>query len=311
MAKENTIFMMGILTEKPTIKVNTNKEFVVARIKIMTVRRSWANEELRLRGTPRTDIQYVITRNSGMIEKYIVPLTKGDVVLVKGSLSTRETKKRFTCPHCGIMNIYEGSVMVYVDPIFIEKVNEHDLDEEKATEQLLTKAEISNYAFIFGTLCRDPEYFSEDGQKEECDFQIATNRKRRIIEDGPDKKTDYPYVKTYGPKTREYSEVLHTGSEIFINGAIQSREITMHRVCGECYKEFEAQGATMEIVPYSIEYVKNCDIPHQEMDIGYVDEKLDPSEYMGHLNGEYDEESGADALNESKDEKNPYKEDYA
>lgn len=256
--------MMGRLIEKPTIKINAKKEFVVGRIKLLTVRRSWANEELRLKGTPRTDVQYIITRNAAMIEKYLVPLTEGDIVLVKGSLCTRETKKKFTCPHCGVTNVYEGSVMVYVDPIFLEKINESDLTEEEANEKLLSKAEISNYAFIFGTLCRNPEYYSSEGKKEECDFQIATNRKRRIVEDGPDKTTDYPYVKTYGPKTKEYSETLHTGSEIFINGAIQAREITMLRRCGNCDMDFQALGATMEIVPYSIEYLRNCDIPEYE-----------------------------------------------
>lgn len=280
MAKENTVFMYGIITERPTVKISSEtKEFVVGRIKLLTVRRSYASEELRLKGAPRTDVQHVITRNPAIIEKRIVPLKEGDIVLVKGSICTRETQKKFRCPHCGVTNIYEGSVMVYIDPIFIEKTDETDINSTEAAEKLLSKAEISNYAFIFGTLCRDPHYYIEEGRKEECDFQIAVNRKRRIIEDGPEKTTDYPYVKTYGPKTKEYSEVLHTGSEIFINGAIQSREIDMVKTCGntECGQQFEAKGATMEIIPYSIEYLKNCNIPTKDEE---EEEFLDYDEFF-------------------------------
>ena len=267
MATENTVFMVGRIMEKPLIKINAKQEFVVARIKLLTVRRTKANEELKLLGTPRIDNQYIITRNPKIIEHRIVPLKEGDMVLVKGTLSTRETKKKYTCPHCGTLNVYEGSIMIYVDPIFIEKIQEDTMTEQEATDKLLSKAEVSNYAFISGTVCRTPEYYkSPDGKKEECDFQLAIKRKRRIIEDGPEKMDDYPFVKTYGKKTLEYSQVLHTGSEIFINGAIQAREIVMLKECGECNMEFEAPGATMEIVPYSVEYLKNCDIPQREDD---------------------------------------------
>ena len=266
MAIENTVFMMGRVMEKPMIKINDKQEFIVSRIKLLTVRRTKANNELKLMGTPRLDNQYIISRNPAIIEHRIVPLKEGDMVLVKGTLSTRETKKKYHCPHCGTLNVYEGSIMVYIDPIFIEKIQENVMTEEEATDKLLSKAEVSNYAFFSGTVCKEPEYYkSPDGRKEECSFQMAIKRKRRIIEDGPEKMTDYPHIKTYGKKAYEYYQALHTGSEILINGAIQSREIVMIKECGECGQEFEAPGAAMEVVPYSVEYLSNCDIPsHQD-----------------------------------------------
>jgi len=288
MARENTIFMYGRIMEKPLIKINSNGEFIVARIKLLTVRRSKANEELKLLGTPRLDIQYIITRNPKIIEKRISPLREGDMVLVKGNFSTRDVKKKHVCPHCGTVNLYEGAVMIYIDPVFIEKMQNDTMTEEEARDKLLSKAEISNCAFISGTLCRNPEYYkSLDNRKEECSFQLAVSRSRRIIEDGPDKSVDYPYVKAYGKKTYEYSQVLHTGSQVFINGAIQAREITMMKECGECGLEFEALGATMEIVPYTIEYLNNCNIPHEEdgTDNSYTD-KVESS-----LEDKYEESS--------------------
>lgn len=295
MARENVAFLYGIIKDKPTIKINDKSEFVVARIKMLTVRRSWASEELRLKGAPRTDIQYVITRNPAMIEKHIVPLKQGDVILVKGTISTREVKKKYICPFCHEINVHEGGVMNYVDPIFIEKTNEETVSEEEMTDKLLSKAEISNVCYVFGTLCREPEYYQSDTGKEECDFQIATNRKRRIREDDPEKTADYPYVKTFGAKTKEYKEVLHVGSEIFINGSLQAREVNMEKVCEYCGNPFEAMGATMEIVPYSIEYIKNCNIPEPGDDntdlAGFDDGFMSDGDYYEMI-GQYGQSGG-------------------
>ena len=107
------------------------------------------------------------------------------------------------------------------------------------------------------------EQYTEESRKKECQFQIATNRKRRIEADGPDKRTDYPWVKTFGGLALECSEVLHVDSSIYINGAIETREITQKFVCEECGQNFEKKGYTTEIVPYSIEYLKNCNIPEK------------------------------------------------
>lgn len=310
MAKENTVIMLGEITKKPLVKVDGEGNFVVARLNILTVRRSWANEELKLKGTPRTDVQIIISRNENIIKKRIAPLKMGDIVLIKGTLCTRQVTKSYVCKHCGTINEYDGSIMVYVDPIFIEKISEPIEDDKELAKYLLSKSEVSNYAFIFGTLCRDPElYRSENGKKIECDFQVATNRKRRIIEDGPDKTTDYPYVKTYGTKAVEYYDALHMGSEIFMTSAIQSREFKRMIVCGECDREFEINGATMEIVPYSIEYINDCNIP--ESTRSEEDESEETSNYDADAreDSDYDTENN-DYTEEYQDEEEYSDDDY-
>lgn len=260
--KENTVIMLGLVQKPPVIKINKNGEYVVGRIELLTVRRTKANEEMRLLGAPRLDTQYIISRNPIIIERRMTPIEEGDMVLIKGNMATRNTSKKYICPFCQVSNIYDGSTLIYIDPVYIEKVESKYENTENAKESLLGKSEISNNILVAGNVCREPVYYcSPDGRKEECEFQLAVGRKRRIIEDGPEKTTDFPFVKCYGKNALEYSQVLKVGSEIFINGAVQAREIEMLKQCKNCGEEFIAKGATMEIVPYSVEYGYECNIP--------------------------------------------------
>lgn len=91
--------------------------------------------------------------------------------------------------------------------------------EQYAFHHLKNRQEISNQVFIMGTLCMEPEYYAnEDSRLQTCQFPIASNRLRRIKEDGADKKTDYPWVKCFGPMAEQHSICLHTNSTIYING---------------------------------------------------------------------------------------------
>lgn len=55
---------------------------------------------------------------------------------------------------------------------------------------------------------------NEDSRLQTCQFPIASNRLRRIKEDGADKKTDYPWVKCFGPMAEQHSICLHTNSKV-------------------------------------------------------------------------------------------------
>ena len=57
--------------------------------------------------------------------------------------------------------------------------------EQYAFHHLKNRQEISNQVFIMGTLCMEPEYYAnEDSRLQTCQFPIASNRLRRIKEDG-------------------------------------------------------------------------------------------------------------------------------
>lgn len=266
MARENTVYLYGWVMQSPMIYVNHDTgEITSGQITLMTLRRSYANKELMLKGAVRMDTPCVFSRNAYFINHNMVNIERGDMVLVKGTLCTQEVSKQYVCPYCGHENIKTEAVVVYIDPVHM-MVLERGLDKDTGFKRLQNNDEISNQLYLYGTLCREPQYYTnEETHKKECQFQVASNRKRRIEEDGPLKRTDYPWVKAFGSLAEECMNSLHTNSSIYINGAIETREITQKLTCEDCGQVFERKGLSMEIVPYSIEYLRNCNIPESQL----------------------------------------------
>lgn len=264
--------------QPPTIVVTEDNDYVYGRVILYTVRMSRMSEKFGLTGTVRTDFPVMYSRNRKVIQEMIEPLSRGDFVVVKGSLCTADRWRDFRCPECGAIMRQEQAVIVYVDPLDIMKVREgpdisSDLPAEAAKEQwdkweedafheLKKHSEIGNLAMIMGRLTRDPVYYSagEKGKKE-IQFQIVSPRRRRILEDPPEKNADFPWVKAFGDKALEYYDALHEHSRIYINGAIETRVVTREIDCEECGNHFSKEVGATEIVPYDIEYLEDCYLP--------------------------------------------------
>lgn len=272
MARANTVYLYGwLIGEKGKSPVRVwmdekNKEdYLACKFYLLTIRNSYETDEYQKKGKIRWDNICVYTKNPDIIKHIVKHVagngTNNDMVFVKGTLCTKEVVKKGICPNCGAENIKDNGVIIYIDPVFVED-REKGLTEEEATKLLVKKREISNSISIEGTLCREPVYYrDEETGLETCQIQIASNRLRRIKEDAADKKTDYPWIKAYGPKTSEYAEVLHINSSIFLEGAIQTRMATPSMMCQQCGTVFERQEQSTDIVPYHIEYHRNCNIP--------------------------------------------------
>ena len=168
--------------------------------------------------------------------------------------------KQFICPHCGEVTSRDG-VIIYVDPIFIKRC-EIGVSQEEGYRLIEDSEEISNQVKIMGTLCREPQLYENPKNKQmECDFQIASNRNRHILEDNPEKRTDYPWVKAYGKQAVDYYEALHVNSTVYIDGALQARSVKREFVCEKCGEVFEAVDSAIDIIPYNLEYLKDCSLP--------------------------------------------------
>ena len=318
MAKLNQVYMMGVIQDDPVIKVTNTGEYVVSQLKILTARRSYQNEKQNLAGVVRSDIQQIITRSSYVIDKFILDLEVGDLVLVKGTLSTRDIIKKIRCPYCGDLDESSIGVKVYIDPICILKVRSvKDCSEQEITDLLVTYAELSNYATFFATLVKEPRYGPDYGSpRRELGCHAALNRKRYITEDGPDKKTDYPYIRMFGQMAENCNKVLHTGSEIYLESAIETREVELEKRCPSCGETFYLKNVAVEIVPYSVEFTENVDVtplrddyeePEDEDD-GYEEdyesdeegEETDDYDYPS--KGSYDESRDYDGYDDEEDE---------
>ena len=141
---------------------------------------------------------------------------------------------------------------------------EEEISPEESLKLLKERCEISNIVMVIGTLCREPEIYTDDKNRSFAQYQIAVNRRYRIKEDPAETKTDYPWVKTFGEQALKDVYALHTGSQVYLNGALQTREVARETICENCNKSYEWQDVASEIVPYSTEYLSNCQIEHKD-----------------------------------------------
>jgi len=252
MARENSVLLYGQVHSIPTIRV-LNGEPILGVFQLKVIRRP--SNSSGFDSKLYVDLPIIRTKNIDMIN-CIRDLEKGDIITVKGTLTTRETIKKSICAHCGTENASQGNVQ-YITPIMIRKDISKAFDID-AIENLKKYNEVSNQVFLIGNVCRVPHYYVDETNRTYAQFQLAVNRRYRIHEDPADIKTDYPWVKTFGRQATKDAENLILNSHIYINGALQTREIERHLVCSSCSEGYIYKEAVMEVVPYYIGYLANC-----------------------------------------------------
>lgn len=232
MAKENYVLLIGKMQGAPII----NEDKAKAKFVIKTLRRN-----------DKIDYPIINVLDESLVEK-IRPFAEGEFILVKGILTTTEVKKGVCCPHCQKVIKSEGTT---TEVTAIEAVN---IGTGYTLEQL---KEVSSTVMLLGSLCRDPEYrlLSISGIPS-AQYQLAVNRKFRVKRQ--QRSTDYPWVNSFGRQAEQDALRLQTGSQVFVQGGLQTRNIQKHMVCVECNKEFKAEDFVAEVVPYSVEYLNNC-----------------------------------------------------
>ena len=266
MAKENTVLLYGYMETTPTIHFQGN-EIDYVRFSLVTTRRTYSNN-LILTGPEREDKITVFVRNKELIQKIWDYKNQSDeeepfldtMIFLRGSLCTKYITRILRCPDCH--EAYKKDYfLTYVDPIDLY-FWEHPVDNQASLVH--EKFELSNLIFIWGTLVRNPDIFpsmyeiglsrqnNEKLSKIECEFQIASNRKRKILEDTPMDTTDYPWVKVFGQKAIEAYETLETGTEIYIHGSLEARNVDNSNICPHCGHVSITHDTVMEIVPYTI-----------------------------------------------------------
>ena len=255
--KENFVLLHGQIQIAPKVYMNREQVYTKAVFALKTLRRPYHNGEL-VTNKLFFDCPVIFSKNRDMIEQ-ISALSKGDMVDIRGVLTTQEVTKSTICSSCAHKNSAPGN-MVYVTPIYICK-RESGIGEDRGLQLLKDRCEVSNIVMVIGTLCRDPESYINEYHKTSVQYQIAVNRKYRIREDAPEVRTDYPWVKTYNTQTYLDSQHIKVGSSVYINGCLQTRDVQRKTVCENCGMEYIWSDTAMEIIPYSIEYLNGCDLP--------------------------------------------------
>lgn len=255
MARHNEVFLYGKILKDPLIYYD-EKEDIYQRgmFSLMTI------QGQRDIGTYIDHLQYqtpTIMSRDHEIVKEIAKWKQGDMVEIKGTITTQEIMKKSKCSSCGQSNLIPKANVVYITPIYIG-LRERNQNEKEALELLKKRCEISNQAIVIGNLCRDPSFYRDQRGRCVTQYQLAINRKYYIADD-PMVKTDYPWVRSRGEIAIRDSKTLITGSSVMIDGFLQTRVVERKTQCEHCGAEYTWKDTiAMEIVPYSVEYLKNC-----------------------------------------------------
>ena len=252
MARHNLVFLHGYVSLVQIHSLSNGQPYALAYIAVSRADRPIGDRREHM----HCDRPTVMSRDPQIIRE-MATWNEYDIVSIKGTLAVKPVGKKSTCPDedCQADKVHPGS-LVYINPIYAKKVG-HVENDDIGMNYLAEHREISNQAYIFGTLCTDPKKVTLKEGLIVTQYQIALNRKFHIQADPPEVRADYPWVKSYGENALSDRRYLHIGSQIFIDGLIQARKVMRHTKCDECGKKYDFRDRAMEIVPYETEYIAN------------------------------------------------------
>ena len=268
MARHNEARLMGYLIRDPVLRYTDIEKtnLVRASIQIRTLRGSREFGTDRRKGYD----EHIIFSQQEKYMTFMAQLKKYDIVQVKGNIITLSSRFTATCPECQNAQILKDEVAV-INPIFIDRVDAskeiaHDRDgvnltfEEKIERFLRKRIEVSNNIALIGDCVKPPENFEGI-----VSYGLEVIRKYKIREDDVSRKKDYPYIKCYGKIAENDFKFIRKGSRVFIDGFIMSRNFNRVFTCPNCGTEFPVARSRSEVVPYSVEYLSNCNTGYEEV----------------------------------------------
>lgn len=265
MARHNEVRLLGYIIDDPVLKRSKSDggELLRATMRIRTMRgvREFGDEHRK-----GYDEHIILTQNTQMMN-LISRLRKNYIVELKGNVITISARGRATCPNCGHSDIFE-EVQTVINPVFITTIDATQdmirmgLDDSMSTTEkierfLRIRTEISNNVTVIGDCVRSPELY-QDNNKSIANYGLKIIRKYRIREDDVARRTDYPSVKSYGNIAKNDCRFIRKGSRVFIDGFVMSRTFEKSMTCSECGNKYTSLRSRTEIVPYSVEYLTNC-----------------------------------------------------
>lgn len=241
MARENIIELVGKITGNPTASYLEDYGTYKVGWRMQVYRRNQRVD------TPHI-VLYGLDENTAKSVYNDLAKKRESFVMVRGMISTRLENEQIKCPGCGheqSISILHTEIIAFAPPVFLEGNYEAD-----------TLKEFANNANIIGIVCSKPYSRSSTNGTSMTQFQIVIHRKFRVKEQ-PEQKDDYPWVKTFASLAEDTAVHLTTGTQIYINGALQTRDVQRHAVCENCESQLTYAETVAEIVPYDVEYLSN------------------------------------------------------
>lgn len=177
-----------------------------------------------------------------------------DMMEIKGTLTSRQVQRSSICPHCNASNSING-IITYINPIYMSR-RETNISKEDGISLLQMRNEISNQCTIVGMVSREPHFYTAENGLHVAQYELAIVRKFHIIEDNPETKVDFIWVRSYGKIAETDEKALKKGTVVLIDGVLQTKNYDKDIECSECGEVYKTKEASMEIVPYAVEYLK-------------------------------------------------------
>lgn len=229
MARENEVKLIGYVEE-----IEKDIDNKVAQLKMRVMRRN---------GRIDYPTILVFSQHYDMLKDICV----GNMVMVKGFFATMNVKQSIKCEECGAL-IEDNSTISSVIGIFIIKL--------EGTYSLEDFKEVSNCINLLGPLCRNVKLKELRTGIKNAQYQMAISRKIRV--EGQDSvTTDFPFISSLDTQAEEDYRRMEEGSQCWINGGIQTRDIIKNHQC-QCGNTINVKQPIMEVCPYNVEYLHNC-----------------------------------------------------
>lgn len=252
MAKHNFVLLNGQVMQEPKLfKDSETGKYIRAICPIKTIRgvRDFGNNIDHI----KYDVPIIMSGSPEMVEK-MAKWQVGDMVEVKGAITTKDIIKSTTCK-CGHKNKRKGNI-VFINPIYVE-IHERGLNEKQGIEALKGRCEISNLVTVIGPVCREPQLYKTENGLYITTYQMAIRRKYRIKDDSAEIRTDFPWIKSYGAIAANDGKINRKGAYIFVDGMIQTRKLERIQKCEQCGLEYTWNDSATEIVPFAVEYLRD------------------------------------------------------
>lgn len=274
--KHNQIILCGVLNSPPKILKGEDGDRSFAQFRIITINGNRTGG--RRIESKAFDSPLVHTSNPDIIDK-IQDLSAGDLVIVKGAITTAIVKRKPKCQHCGERNEFPG-ILAYVSPAGVTLIEkgcalnkDGEFDKDKAVAKLKNFKEVSNVLTVMGVVCREPQPYKTDSKNKSrmTAYQLALKRKLRIIGEIDNNTADFPWVKSYGKISMNDGLYIRKGTYMFIDGWFRARKIERKATCQHCGEEMTWSDFSHDIVPYATEYIKNYNLPEDITEKEYAE----------------------------------------
>jgi single-stranded DNA-binding protein len=260
MARFNNVELYGQVLADPFVSVKDNgTSKATARLRVID-----QNRDSNLSGAgPIYSAPLLYSENPEVIDQ-MKTWKQGDMVLMRGFVTTVDVSRGSRCVHCGNVETHPGEV-TFISPIFGEVIRS-GLTEKEGMEDLAKHREISNLCMVVGYVCEDPRLtdkpkihdniLSKYSAKKLTSFQLAVNRKIFLGGD-PSVRTDYPHIISIGRRAEEDKFCLKQGSLAMVDGMIVTRDVRKFKDCPCCKQKYEYSELITEIFSLGTEYMNN------------------------------------------------------